>query len=152
MRACQCAVSESRSGRRLCTCPQTTPNRDSPRVRYQTARSKYKSTHILHPLLTLLLILAQAANLVQGGCNVDTEARAVLTSLLPETTLLGVCNTCDTILWLDRQLDEFNKAAEEDAGGVEDWGVGGGVGEGEGEGDDENEEGEEEEVVDELDE
>ena len=150
MRACQCAVSESRSGRRLCTCPQTTPNRDSPRVRYQTAHSKYKSTHILHPLLTLLLILAQAANLVRGGRNVDAEARAVLTSLPPETTLQGVRNTRDTILWLDHQLDEFDKAAEEDAGGVGDWGVGGGVGEGEG--DDENEEGEEEEVVDELDE
>ena len=99
----------------------------------------------------------------------------VLTSLPPETTLQGVRNARDTILWrleasvfelktvldkckatqraltwLDHQLDEFDKAAEEDTGGVGDWGVGGGVGEGEG--DDENEEGEEEEVVDELDE
>ena len=54
------------------------------------------------------------------------------------------------LAWLDRQLDEFAKAAEEDTGGVGDWGMGGGVGEGEG--DNENEEGEEEEVVDELDE
>ena len=54
------------------------------------------------------------------------------------------------LAWLDRQLDEFDKAAEEDTGSVGEWGVGGGVGEGEG--DDENEEGEEEEVVDELDE
>ena len=134
-----------------------------------------KSTHIFYPLLTLLLILAQAANLVRGGHNVDAEARAVLASLPPETTLQGVRNARDTILWrleasafelktvlderkatqralawLDRQLDEFDKAAKEDAGGVRDWGVGGGVGEGEG--DNENEEGEEEEVVDELDE
>ena len=138
-------------------------------------RSKYKSTRILYPLITLLLILAQAANLVRGGRNVDAEARAVLASLPPETTLQGIRNARDTILWrleasafelktvldereatqralawLDRQLDEFDKAAEEDTGSVGDWGVGGGVGKGEG--DDENKEGEEEEVVDELDE
>ena len=90
-------------------------------------------------------------------------------------TLQGVHNTRDTILWqleasafklqtvldehaatqrallvLDRQLDEFERAAEEDVGGDGVWGTGGDVGEGEG--DDENEEGEEEEVVDELDE
>ena len=50
---------------------------------------------------------------------------------------------------MDRQLDEFEKAAEEDVGGDGVWGAGGGVGEGE---DDEDEEGDEEEVVDELDE
>ena len=50
---------------------------------------------------------------------------------------------------MDRQLDEFERAAEEDVGGNGVWGTGGDVGEGEG--DDENEEGEEEEVVDELD-
>ena len=97
----------------------------------------------------------------------------VLTSLPPETTLQGVRNARDTILWqleasafelktvldecevtqraltwLDRQLDEFDKVAKEDAGSVGDWGVGGGVGDDE----NENEEGEEEEVVDELDE
>ena len=49
---------------------------------------------------------------------------------------------------MDRQLDEFERAAEEDIGGS--WGAGGGIGEGEG--DDEDEEGDEEEVVDELDE
>ena len=47
---------------------------------------------------------------------------------------------------MDRQLDEFERAAEEDVGGDGVWGTGGDVGEG----DDENEEGEEEEVVDEL--
>ena len=50
---------------------------------------------------------------------------------------------------LDRQLDEFERAAEADVGGDGVWGVGGGVGEGE---DDEDEEGDEEEVVNELDE
>ena len=99
----------------------------------------------------------------------------VLNSLPPETTLQGVSNARDTILWrleasafelqmvldehaatqrvllvLDCQLDEFERAAEEDVGGDGVWGVGGGVGEGGG--NDENEEGEEEEVVDELDE
>ena len=48
---------------------------------------------------------------------------------------------------LDRQLDEFEKAAEEDVGGDGVRGMGGGVGEGE---DNEDEEGDEEEVVDEL--
>ena len=120
-------------------------------------------------LLTFLLILAQATNLVRGNRNVNAEARAVLNSLPPETTLQGVRNACDTILWrleasafglktvlnereatqrvlawLDRQLDEFDKAAKEDADSVGDWGVG--------VGDDENEEDEEEEVVDKLDE
>ena len=51
---------------------------------------------------------------------------------------------------MDRQLDEFERAAEQDVGGDGHWGVGGGIGEGEG--DDEDEEGDEEEVVDELDE
>ena len=51
---------------------------------------------------------------------------------------------------LDRQLDEFERAAEQDVGGDGHWGAGGGIGEGEG--DDEDEEGDEEEVVDELDE
>ena len=113
----------------------------------------------------------QAATLVRGGRNVDAEAWAVLASLAPESTLQGICNAHDTILWrleasaselktvleertatkralaeLDRQLDEFERAAEEDVGGS--WG--GGIGEGEG--DDEDEEGDEEEVVDELDE
>ena len=120
------------------------------------------------------MFLAQAANVVRGKCNLDAEARAVLDSLPPETTLQGVRNGRDTILWrleasafelqsvldertatqralaeLDRQLDKFERAAEEDVGGDEVWGAGGGVGEGE---DDEDEEGDEEEVVDELDE
>ena len=47
---------------------------------------------------------------------------------------------------LDRQLDEFERAAE-DVGGDGVWSAGGGVGEGE---DDEDEEGDKEEVVDEL--
>ena len=47
------------------------------------------------------------------------------------------------------QLDEFERAAEEDVGGDGVWGVGGVASEGE---DDEDEEGDEEEVVDELDE
>ena len=51
---------------------------------------------------------------------------------------------------LDRQLDEFDRAAEEDAGGDGDWGVGRAVGTSEG--NHENEEVEEEEVVNELDE
>ena len=51
------------------------------------------------------------------------------------------------LLELDRQLDEFERAAKEDIGGDGAWGAGGGVGEGE---DDEDEEGDEEEVVDEL--
>jgi hypothetical protein len=117
--------------------------------------------------LTIYSPLAQAANIFRGNRNVDTEAWAVLNSLPPEMTLQGVRNARDTILWrlkvsvfklkmvlderaamqrarseLDRQLDEFERAAEEDAGGVRDWGAGGGVGEGEGE--DENKEGEEE--------
>ena len=121
------------------------------------------------------MFLAQAANVVRGKRNLDAEARAVLDSLLPETTLQGIHNAHDTILWrleasafelqtvldervvmqralaeLDRQLDEFDRAAQEDAGGDRDWSVGGAVGQGEG--DDENEEVEEEEVVDELDE
>ena len=138
-------------------------------------RSKYSSTLILLLLLILLLILAQAATLVRGGRNVDAEARAVLASLAPESTLQGIRNARDTILWrleasafelktvldertatqralaeLDRQLDEFERAAEQDIGGDRHWGAGGGIGEGEG--DDEDEEGDEEEVVDELDE
>ena len=118
------------------------------------------------------MFLAQAANVVRGKRNLDAEARAVLDSLPPETTLQGVRNGRNTILWrleasafelqsvldecaatqralaeLDCQLDEFEKVAEEDIGGDGVWGVGGGVGEGE---DDEDEEGDEEEVVDEL--
>ena len=116
----------------------------------------------------------QAANVVRGKRNLDAEARAVLDSLPLETTLQGVRNARDTIFWrleasafelqlvlderaamqralaeLDRQLDEFDRAAEEDAGGDGDWSVGGAVGKGEG--DDENEEVEEEEVIVELD-
>ena len=126
-------------------------------------------------MLTNFPILAQAANLVQGNRNVDAEARAVLDSLPPETTLQGVRNACDTILWwleasafklqmvldervvtqkalavLDCQLNEFDRADEKDAGGDGDWGVGGVVSNGEG--NDENKEGDEEEVVDEFDE
>jgi hypothetical protein len=51
---------------------------------------------------------------------------------------------------LDRQLNEFDRAAEEDVGGNGVWGVGGGGGEGEG--DDENEDGDEDEFVDKLEE
>ena len=72
----------------------------------------------------------------------------VLNSLPPETTLQAVRNACDTILWrleastfelqtvlderaatqralleLDRQLDEFERAAEEDGGGDGVWGT-----------------------------
>ena len=132
---------------------------------------------ILYPilLLTKLPILAQAATLVRGGCNVDAEAQAVLASLAPESTLQGIRNARDTILWrleasafelktvldehtatqralaeLDRQLDEFERVAKQDVGGDGGWGVGGGIGEGDD--DDEDKEGDEEEVVDELDE
>ena len=120
-------------------------------------------------MLTKLPILAQAATLVRGGRNVDAEAREVLANLAPESTLQDIRIARDTILWrleasafelktvldkrtatqralaeLDRQLNEFERAAEEDVGGS--WG--GGIGKGE----DEDEEGDEEEVVDELDE
>ena len=97
----------------------------------------------------------------------------VLDSLPPEWTLQGIRNACDTILWrleafafelktvldkhaatqrvlleLDRQLNEFERAAKEDVGGDGAWGAGGGVGEGEDD-EDEDEEGDKEEVVDE---
>jgi hypothetical protein len=81
--------------------------------------------------LTIYSFLAQAATLIRGKRNIDAEAQAVLESLAPESTLQG-----DTILWqleastfelktvldertatqnalleLDRQLDEFERAA-----------------------------------------
>ena len=54
------------------------------------------------------------------------------------------------LLKLDRQLDEFERVAEEDVGSDGVWGASGGVGKGED--DDENNDGDEDEVVDELEE
>ena len=97
----------------------------------------------------------------------------VLASLVPESTLQGIRNARNTILWrlkasafelktvldertamqralaeLDWKLDKFERAAEQDVGCDGGWGAGGGIGKGED--DDEDEEGDEEEVIDEL--
>lgn len=117
-------------------------------------------------VLKILSLLAQAATLIRRKHNVNAEAWAVLDSLVPESTLQGIHNARDMVLWqlkasafelqmvldervaMQRALAKFGRAAEEDTGSAGDWGVGGGVGEGEG--DDEDEEGDKEEVVVEL--
>ena len=62
------------------------------------------------------MFLAQGANVVRGKRNLDAEARAVLDSLPPETTLQGVRNGRDTILWrLEASAFELKSVLDERA-------------------------------------